>query len=164
GPGQAEVREPGRLVVAILAVVVRDRQPPALGERGPLEPLVAGRLAPILVHAGQLARVGAAAGEALPAIIGDTEQDVVVAGAEGLAAVGRFHQQNLIMVVIRIRCILRRAVAATTIVVPDRVAGGIVEVGPGDVERAIWRGERLRELILVAVALRRARPESVHTQ
>src|SRR5215211_3329206 len=66
GPGQAEVRPAGELVVPVLAVVVRGGQLAVAGVGGPLEPLVGGalaggrgveRVAGVLGEAGRLAAV-----------------------------------------------------------------------------------------------------------
>src|ERR1019366_7424243 len=98
---------------------------------------------------GALFRDAGPAGVLAALVGGAVRQIVVVAhqgrGAEGLPAVGGARQQHLVVVV--------------------AAAGeGVVEVGVGDVERAVGAGERVGELVLVAGALRRRQAEGVRAQ
>ena len=82
--------------------------------------------------------------EVVPLLVGRAVRQVVVVRhldrcREGVAAVDRLGEQDLV-----------------PIVGADR---GVVEVRPGDVERSVWPDERLRELVLVALSVRRARAE-----
>ena len=78
-PGQAEVRGAGRLVVAVLAVVVVDRELAVTGEGGPLPVLVGSVLPGRLRNDLFLARIGRCAGERCPAVARNAQQDLVVA-------------------------------------------------------------------------------------
>ena len=98
---------------------------------------------------GALLRDAGPAGVLAALVGGAVRQVVVVAhqgrGAEGLPAVGGLGQQYLVVVV-------------------AAAGGGVVEVGVGDVQRAVGGGERVGELVLVAGPLRGRQAEGVRAQ
>ena len=97
------------------------------------------RRRPLLRHAGT-ARVGVLVREAVGQLVEVAHDD---GRRERLAAVRRLRQQHLVVVVSGARRVRRRGVV----------------VRPYDVEVPVGPGERLRERVLVALAVRRRRPE-----
>src|SRR2546428_769520 len=73
-----------RVTPKLVLFVVRGGQLSVFGEGDPLPPLVGGCLSRIRVDAGELPRIGCAPREGQPAVVGDADQDVVVAGPDGL--------------------------------------------------------------------------------